>query len=289
MIPPSIIAPVLAFSVMQPTHAGDLRCPDVTPAMDEAARAGACIDAAGEADATSADAYHRQALRHAAAAYEQASERAAAGWVLAIDELVYVATNHCERTADRDTLRICDDLLTTHTANLERVGGSSDDLRPRRDLVKTRLAAQAPAQPPAATSPADPAPPAADVQPVPRRLWVGLGVSSGLLVASGILGGVSMARYLDKRDDVDAYAEMGPPGTRGMSICKAGLAPEACDDMRAWRASFLTSAVVFTASAAALTAVGVLIGRHRKRHPADTSFHAVPTRGGLFAGVTLRF
>jgi hypothetical protein len=283
MTPTSIIAPVLAFSMLQPAHAGDPPCPNVTPAMDEAARGGACIDAAIDADATIAEAYRR------------ASQRDADGWDPALDELVYNATRHCVQTTDPGTLRSCDELLTAYVGNLERLGKSSDHLRPRRDQVKERVAAAAPDPGPGPVDPPPAAavvqPPATDASPVPRRLWAGLGVSAGLLVTSGILGGVSMARYLAARDVVDDAATMGPAGSLGRSICDPKLDLDVdCDKLHGWRASFLTSAVVFAASAAALTAVGVLIGRHRKhQRAASTSFHAAPTRGGLFAGVTLRF
>lgn len=72
-------------------------------------------------------------------------------------------------------------------------------------------------------------------------------------------------------------------------MCTTGFADYACDVMPNSRATFFTSPVVFSATAAALTAASVLIGRHRNRAASTAGFHAIPTRGGAFVGVSLRF
>lgn len=283
-------------------------CPNTPADATDLKALKACRGAARGSEGRERATYYATALAIAQKAY-LANRTTSPSWLKGDgNNLVHYGTLDCASAQDLEAaeaakaLNGCIQLLGDHIRDLATAGLSdlSAELTRRRDLLRALrdgLQAEAPPPlppPPQPTTPVPRAPIEVTRPPgpraVPHGLYAGLGTSAALTVLSTVALGVSWSMGEKAQSKIQAPDTVDPADT-GKAACDLSPQPDGCASFERAQKLYVASAIGLGIGAVATAVFGGLLVRHhrRNRNNARTTLIVVPSRGGLFSSLSLRF
>ena len=293
MVPFRVVAVVSALTVSlgSPVARAETRCPSELDPLPTHQRVIQCLTHARKSQDSAVIAETRlEVFRIVRKEYDDNVK--SLKWVQDYgDTMVLKATEGCEDTdrlslsLAREVLTACRDVFALHIKALEDHGEGNkpfmQQYRNRRDTVAMAIQ-NLPPEPEPPPPPPPPPPVANAPRPHPGH-QAGLGIGVALTVASlaTIIGADRQGAAAAAKIPELAKAK----GITG-EVCTTD--PALCNGLVIPRALVVTGAIGLAAGVALTTTFAVLLSRAKQR-PGRMAFHAAPARGGLQAGLSLRF